>query len=1262
MLTRPLAYVTVAGAIVCFIGMALFAQPEADPPLKVLKTGLGSGTVTSNPAGINCGTDCNEDYAGSTTVVLTASPDASSTFLGWDIDADADPGTTADCSGTSTCSVVMSSARSVRPVFGLATAIPTISPITPTEISNYLARTDAAHTQMNSSARFLAALPPEYRQNWILMTRSESLQTGTAESPRILLPGLNAQNVFTIGMIRHSSYPGSHPNAIEYMQWDPVEKNFRFHEIVLDTIPAMGTLPERTRGVSMDDSKCSKCHSTRNVPNRTTVHGTSPPGFIQAKNKPNWDAYDSWGGMMPFNRDRVYQGSVEAAAFQKLFNPWTWIGNPEIRSILEQLELQPDGTAAPDLITRVRGGANDGNVRFAFEGPTPLPTHQFPASPTPSIQTNYSFNAAAGTGTATSVPRGGEYVMLRHTNNITSVVARDAEGRGVDFFDLLGGFNATLNAERIADELIDHHHAPGNVAIDVRPFALAIIKSAPCVVIDGNRVITDPGISPAPTALTSDLSFFTARNGGMTIDQVLADTRLRSESLPRRKADLQKFNLDRTGDPYLAVRPTPTPSPFGLIQQFGAATADGTTTSLDRIRREVFRRPIDVGRADNTVMNGIFVDRELYADNTETVALMRYFLEPLGVSVDKWSMNVRGRSRAYNFADVFGFYQNEIEPALNTSLGNPTCSTLISAMNTTIASLAGTENDVPKYTDVQRIFNKSCIECHGGLDYPPYVNFGDFFDLSENENPPAGESKLTDAHEMAESFSSSLTGPIYDYITRTDERCPPGADGMMPCGGPALTKPDIEIIRRWIEGGANYTEGDPHIRTIDGTNYDFQSAGEFVLLRDDVLEIQARQTAVATEGPARENRHTQLSSCVSINTAAAVRIGGHRITYEPNLSGQPDPEGLQLRIDGKLTQVSGYEIPLTLGGRIIRTTVPGGIQIESAGGTVIAITPHWWDHYQVWYMNIDVRRARATDGVMGAILHGQWLPALPDGTLLGRRPTDPSQRYINLYERFADAWRVTDATSLFDYAPGTSTANFTLDSWPMANPQTCQLPSGTSGPLGRPPQKQLAREAALQHCAPITDAERRENCVTDVMITGEPGFANSYLLTEQVIRNTVPASPVLAFPANRVEITGPLTFTWTAATDADGDVLTYRQCVWEHTKRFTFNDCAAASVQTSSRRARFLYPLLVLLIGCALLVLLFFVGLRRKPAVLAVLAVVVIVGVGVAFYLGRRQTGSQTLARSVGGLQPGKTYLWKVIVDDGKGGSAQSKTWRFDAK
>jgi hypothetical protein len=51
--------------------------------LTVTKTGTGSGTVTSDPAGIDCGSDCMEWFPKATKVVLTASPEAGSIFAGW---------------------------------------------------------------------------------------------------------------------------------------------------------------------------------------------------------------------------------------------------------------------------------------------------------------------------------------------------------------------------------------------------------------------------------------------------------------------------------------------------------------------------------------------------------------------------------------------------------------------------------------------------------------------------------------------------------------------------------------------------------------------------------------------------------------------------------------------------------------------------------------------------------------------------------------------------------------------------------------------------------------------------------------------------------------------------------------------------------------------------------------------------------------------------------------------------------------------------
>jgi hypothetical protein len=49
--------------------------------LTVNRTGSGSGTVTSSPAGIDCGTQCSAMFHGD--VVLTATPAAGSAFTGW---------------------------------------------------------------------------------------------------------------------------------------------------------------------------------------------------------------------------------------------------------------------------------------------------------------------------------------------------------------------------------------------------------------------------------------------------------------------------------------------------------------------------------------------------------------------------------------------------------------------------------------------------------------------------------------------------------------------------------------------------------------------------------------------------------------------------------------------------------------------------------------------------------------------------------------------------------------------------------------------------------------------------------------------------------------------------------------------------------------------------------------------------------------------------------------------------------------------------
>lgn len=343
----------------------------------------------------------------------------------------------------------------------------------------------------------------------------------------------------------------------------------------------------------------------------------------------------------------------------------------------------------------------------------------------------------------------------------------------------------------------------------------------------------------------------------------------------------------------------------------------------------------------------------------------------------------------------------------------------------------------------------------------------------------------TDLHDYYGKFSESWTG-----------------------GGTSATR-----LKDWLDPGntgAMTNDGDPHITTANGVSYDFQGAGEYVSLRKpNGLEIQTRQTPISTSFTPGPDSHDGLATCVSLNTAVAARVGKHRVTYEPNLSGVPDPSGLQLRVDGVLKTLGAGRIDLSDGGRIWQTNGSGGIAVDFPDGTVMFVTPNWWAGESKWYLNVDVAGTPAVDGaedggrairtatppiggLMGTVPATSWLPTLPDGTSMGSMPGSLHQRYLDLYQKFGEAWRVTDANSLFDYAPGTSTDTFTLKSWPAEN-GPCTLPGVT-------PVNPASSEVAERACRQVVGANRHADCVFDVMATGNTGFADLYLDTQRVLQ------------------------------------------------------------------------------------------------------------------------------------------------------------------
>jgi len=83
-------------------------QQLAPVTLTVALAGSGSGSVSSSPSGIACPGTCSYAYPPGTPVMLTPTAASGSRFVGWE---------GAGCSGTSTCEVTLSEAKSVTAMF-----------------------------------------------------------------------------------------------------------------------------------------------------------------------------------------------------------------------------------------------------------------------------------------------------------------------------------------------------------------------------------------------------------------------------------------------------------------------------------------------------------------------------------------------------------------------------------------------------------------------------------------------------------------------------------------------------------------------------------------------------------------------------------------------------------------------------------------------------------------------------------------------------------------------------------------------------------------------------------------------------------------------------------------------------------------------------------------------------------------------------------------------------------------------------------------
>lgn len=286
--------------------------------------------------------------------------------------------------------------------------------------------------------------------------------------------------------------------------------------------------------------------------------------------------------------------------------------------------------------------------------------------------------------------------------------------------------------------------------------------------------------------------------------------------------------------------------------------------------------------------------------------------------------------------------------------------------------------------------------------------------------------------------------------------------------------------------------GDPHFTTLDGLGYDFQAAGEFVLVRgvDDPLEVQIRTEA--------------LSDAVSVVSQVATMMGAKRVTLDLH-------RGQTLFIDGDAAKLAEGDGPLRIGGGRIFLN-DGVYTIVYASGEQLKVGLHP-RHLDVQVFLDDLRLPGSVEGLLGDLDGDAANDLQVDGSALSL-PVD----FDALYGDFADEWRVSGRSSLLDYGRGEGTADHADRGFPGFVLSLDDLP----GDL-------VAWATAEAENAGIADPGALPGAILDFALTGDRSFLLGALAVESDA--TVLMTEVEGAPA-------PGTFlllTRTAPDMAEGD-------------------------------------------------------------------------------------------------------------------------------
>ena len=299
------------------------------------------------------------------------------------------------------------------------------------------------------------------------------------------------------------------------------------------------------------------------------------------------------------------------------------------------------------------------------------------------------------------------------------------------------------------------------------------------------------------------------------------------------------------------------------------------------------------------------------------------------------------------------------------------------------------------------------------------------------------------------------------------------------------------------DGGFSY--GDPHIRSLDATDdlrghYDIHAIGEFVLYRDELLEVQTRHSIAGVASVNSAFHIHTLAADIQIDRTEGtnnpvLRVNGTPIivtrgTKSCNFKSSTHESSTKMVIEGSV----GVKTTLSISLDVTTKDASGKLYLHKMYFTVHLADGG--DQFLQAFIDPPQQMMGKTQGLLGDF----------DGNPENDWKVPYQAEPVDTVEAFAEAWRLDAASSAFVYDMGVDGSKFTnmdfkpttVDSFP-----------------------QFQQEEARSFCAQLGVAEAvQDACVFDVLVGGRAYGESGY---SPVVERLAGSKPVEALVDTRTE-------------------------------------------------------------------------------------------------------------------------------------------------